>query len=85
MAHECSVITNHTNQILKLVNPFDLLQLARTSKTLRVVLMNRSSQLIWKEALSNIRGLPNCPSILTEPAYAELVFNEQCSVHLPHL
>lgn len=75
---------NYGNQILKLLHPFDLLQLARTTKALRNILMNRASQLIWTEAQVNVKDLPDCPNTLSWPAYTELMFNESCSVIFLH-
>ncbi|KAI0768946.1 hypothetical protein BC629DRAFT_808024 [Irpex lacteus] len=58
--------------------PRDLLHLARTSKALRAFFMSRSSQSMWKSACANVPGLPPCPSDLSEPAYANLVFDAHC-------
>ncbi|KAG6834767.1 hypothetical protein H0H93_007535 [Arthromyces matolae] len=50
------------------LDPLDVLNLSRTSKALRSILMRRSSQFIWKSALAHIEGLPECPSDMTEAA-----------------
>ncbi|KAG9312160.1 hypothetical protein JVU11DRAFT_7450 [Chiua virens] len=60
------------------VYPMDLLNLARTCKYLRNILMHKSSQLLWKVALHRVEGLPDCPSDLTEPQYTNLVFYNYC-------
>ncbi|KZT19471.1 hypothetical protein NEOLEDRAFT_1142039 [Neolentinus lepideus HHB14362 ss-1] len=58
--------------------PLDLLHLARITKAFRRILMHRSSKTIWKNALSNIDGLPPCPDDMSEPAYANLAFDLHC-------
>ncbi|KAJ3489436.1 hypothetical protein NLI96_g2114 [Meripilus lineatus] len=40
--------------------------------------MSRNSALIWSTARRHIVGLPPCPSFLSEPAYANLVFRRDC-------
>ncbi|TFK92315.1 hypothetical protein K466DRAFT_595360 [Polyporus arcularius HHB13444] len=58
--------------------PYDLLQLARTTKTLRKLLMTRSALTIWKRASENLADFPDCPGGLTEPAYVNLMFSPHC-------
>ncbi|KAF9466241.1 hypothetical protein BDZ94DRAFT_1251484 [Collybia nuda] len=60
------------------LNPLDVLYLARTTKPLRDVLMRRSAMSVWKRALANVNGLPECPSDLAEPQWASLVFDTLC-------
>ncbi|KAL0563817.1 hypothetical protein V5O48_018246 [Marasmius crinis-equi] len=60
------------------LNPQDLLHLSRTNKDLRNLLLSRSTILVWKEARSNVEGLPDIPEDLSEPAYAHLCFDTQC-------
>ncbi|KAF9473290.1 hypothetical protein BDN70DRAFT_817465 [Pholiota conissans] len=67
-------------EILCELDPIDLLNLARTTKALRAVLMSRLSMFIWKSARSHIAGLPECPDDLNEPQYAALMFDTRCSV-----
>lgn len=67
-------------QILRLLEPRDLLNLARTSKPFRELLMSRSSASMWKAARENVEGLPDCPAHLSEPAYANLCFFPYCHV-----
>lgn len=62
------------------LNPIDLLYLARTTKALRNILMRTSAKFIWKQALANISGLPDCPTDLNEPQYTNLVFGKNCYV-----
>ncbi|CDO73568.1 hypothetical protein BN946_scf185014.g38 [Trametes cinnabarina] len=60
------------------MHPHDLLHLARTTKALRNVLMRRSAITVWRNALGNVEDLPPCPPDLTEPAYANLLFEPHC-------
>jgi hypothetical protein len=74
-------VTRNSLQIASHLCPIDLLHLARTSKFLRAVLMSRiTSNHIWKASRANIDGLPACPSDLSEPQYARLVFDNSCYV-----
>ncbi|KAF8960826.1 hypothetical protein BDZ97DRAFT_1832033 [Flammula alnicola] len=65
-------------EIFGLLNPSDLLHLARAAKALRGVLMTRSAIFVWKLARSNIEGPPPCPDDLNEPQYANLLFADNC-------
>ncbi|RPD57577.1 hypothetical protein L227DRAFT_506584, partial [Lentinus tigrinus ALCF2SS1-6] len=62
------------------LKPKDLLMLARTCKTLRQCLMERNSAVIWRTARRNVKGLPEPPSYLSEPAYATFIFERRCYV-----
>jgi hypothetical protein len=48
-------------QIFGHLRPYDILRLARTTKALRAILMQRSAISVWKEARANVEGLPDCP------------------------
>ncbi|GLB35481.1 hypothetical protein LshimejAT787_0210460 [Lyophyllum shimeji] len=65
-------------EIFAQLAPYDLLNLSRTSKALRNILMHRSSTYVWKSARSHIVGLPECPSDLSEPQYANLIYYPYC-------
>ena len=58
----------------------DLLNLARTGKHLRNTLMRRSGISVWKAVRATVKGLPECPSDLSEPQYANLMFDMFCHV-----
>ncbi|KAF8602617.1 hypothetical protein BDV93DRAFT_443881, partial [Ceratobasidium sp. AG-I] len=58
----------------------ELLFFARTTKHFRKVLMKRSSACIWRRALEDLEGLPQCPPTMAEPQFIALVFTEDCSV-----
>ncbi|KAF8671164.1 hypothetical protein RHS04_08452 [Rhizoctonia solani] len=49
-------------EIAPYVNPGDLIALIRTNKFFRAMLLTRSAAPIWQCALSNVPGLPPCPS-----------------------
>ncbi|KAF8549225.1 hypothetical protein OG21DRAFT_1515448 [Imleria badia] len=60
------------------IHPLDLLNLARTCKSLRILLMDRASEFIWRAARRQFEDLPDCPDDLSEPAYANLAFYARC-------
>ncbi|KIJ60339.1 hypothetical protein HYDPIDRAFT_160988, partial [Hydnomerulius pinastri MD-312] len=64
--------------ILGLLHPMDLLNLARTTKSFRHLLMQKSSAFAWKTARSQIQSLPDCPPDMSEPQYANLLFYPHC-------
>ncbi|ESK83287.1 hypothetical protein Moror_15047 [Moniliophthora roreri MCA 2997] len=59
------------------LEPHELLQLARTSKDLRKMLMSRSSSSVWKTSRKNA-GIPDPVPPMSEPAFANLLFNPIC-------
>ncbi|KAF9007559.1 hypothetical protein BDQ17DRAFT_1238061, partial [Cyathus striatus] len=67
-------------EIFCYLHPQDVLHLSRTTKQLRGILMTKNARFVWKAAFSTARGLPQCPSDLTEPQYASLAFDEHCHV-----
>ncbi|KAH7886299.1 hypothetical protein F5I97DRAFT_2027864 [Phlebopus sp. FC_14] len=60
------------------LNPLDVLRLTRTTKQFRSVLMHPSSRSVWIAARSNVPDLPGCPSYMSEPQFANLVFDTHC-------
>lgn len=67
-------------QIFGHLLPLDVLRLARTTKQFRHMLMHRSSLSIWIAARKNVPDLPDCPPYLSEPQFANLVFDTHCHV-----
>ncbi|KAG9074822.1 hypothetical protein FS749_013579, partial [Ceratobasidium sp. UAMH 11750] len=69
-------------QIISHSYPGDLLALTRTNKSLRYFLMRRSAAWMWEQAECNLSdmGLPRCPSHMSEPQYAALLFTKLCSI-----
>ncbi|KAJ8462823.1 hypothetical protein ONZ51_g10653 [Trametes cubensis] len=67
-------------EIVVLLHPRDLLNLARTSKEWRAFLMNRRQEPLWKASRTRQEPtLPDLPPFLSEPAYANLMFFKHCS------
>ncbi|THH17874.1 hypothetical protein EW146_g3017 [Bondarzewia mesenterica] len=64
--------------IFRRLTPRDLLQLARTSKALRKVLLSRASVLVWKSARLEFPGMPvpDPPNDVSEPQWANLLLGE---------
>jgi hypothetical protein len=73
-------LTDASIQILSFLYPMDLLNLSRTSKDFRNLLLQRSSAAAWKAARLQVDGLPDCPPDLSEPQYANLAFYPHCHV-----
>lgn len=67
-------------QIFSFLLPMDLLNLSRTNKDFRNLLLRRSSAAAWKAARLHVDGLPDCPPDIAEPQYANLVFYSHCHV-----
>lgn len=42
--------------------------------------MNPESSFIWKDSRDNVPDMPDCPSFLSEQAYANLWFGYHCNV-----
>ncbi|TFK25825.1 hypothetical protein FA15DRAFT_563293, partial [Coprinopsis marcescibilis] len=68
--------------IITHLGPFELLQMARTCKVMRRVLMKPESKHRWEHAFAaNIpAGCPPCPPDLVEPQYANLIWFDHCHV-----
>ncbi|CAE7096265.1 unnamed protein product [Rhizoctonia solani] len=60
--------------------PVDILSLAQANKFFRGLLMTKSSRNIWLNAMKNVKGLPACPTEMSEPEYVALLFTNVCSV-----
>ncbi|KAH7926677.1 hypothetical protein BV22DRAFT_1062546, partial [Leucogyrophana mollusca] len=66
-------------EIFGALHPKDLLNLSRTSKTFRELLMQKSKAFLWRAARSQVPGdFPDCPPDLSEPQYARLAFDTYC-------
>ncbi|KAG8791713.1 hypothetical protein FRC12_008314 [Ceratobasidium sp. 428] len=66
-------------EIARHLTPPDLLTLARSTKLFRAMFMSRSAAPIWQRAISNVVGLPTCPSSLCAPQYVSLIYSKTCS------
>ncbi|KAI1795639.1 hypothetical protein LXA43DRAFT_991437 [Ganoderma leucocontextum] len=69
-------------EIFAFLHPRDLLNLARATREFRALLMGRQSARFWREARQQVEGLPDPPSYLSEPAYANLLFSTHCHICL---
>ncbi|KAH8116967.1 hypothetical protein DFH11DRAFT_1578405, partial [Phellopilus nigrolimitatus] len=65
-------------EITRYLGPHDLLRMARTSRTLRNLLMTKDSKPIWRAA-EDSAGLPECPLDLSSPQYASFIFDAFCT------
>lgn len=63
-------------QIASYMSPYDILQLARTSKSLRGIFMSKSSKHVWVAARTSM-GIPDVDDF-SEPYYADLLFSKRC-------
>ncbi|EUC65664.1 F-box protein [Rhizoctonia solani AG-3 Rhs1AP] len=67
-------------EIMHNLKPIDILNLSRTCKTFRGLLMRRSSEPIWKSAAGNLSyRLPPPPPWLDMPQYVSVVYTNNCS------
>ncbi|KAK0216623.1 hypothetical protein EDD85DRAFT_869672 [Armillaria nabsnona] len=64
--------------IFALLDPLDLLHLARLSKTFRRVLMSKTSVTVWRDAIKNVDGFPGAPIGMSEPAWVSLLLVNTC-------
>ncbi|KAF8310682.1 hypothetical protein DL93DRAFT_1582762 [Clavulina sp. PMI_390] len=66
------------------LNPRDLLAIGRTSKPLRDLLFRRRAANVWircrKQFNFFLPNVPDCPEDLSEPEYANLLFDVGCMV-----
>lgn len=63
-------------QIASYVSPYDLLQLARSTKALREIFMSKRSKHIWV-ASRTAMDIPDLEEF-SEPYYADLLFSRRC-------
>ncbi|EUC65663.1 F-box protein [Rhizoctonia solani AG-3 Rhs1AP] len=67
-------------KIMHNLKPIDILNLSRTCKTFRGLLMRRSSEPIWSRAAENLSYcLPPPPPWLDMPQYVSVVYTNNCS------
>ncbi|CAA7269840.1 unnamed protein product [Cyclocybe aegerita] len=65
-------------EIFGCLRPLDLLHLARTTKSIRALLLHRSATSVWKRAFSGDSSLPPCPDDVSLPSWASLAFDKFC-------
>ncbi|KAK0220670.1 hypothetical protein IW262DRAFT_1386145 [Armillaria fumosa] len=64
--------------IFALLDPLDLLHLARLSKAFRRVLMGKTSVTVWRDAIKNVDGFPGAPIGMSEPVWVSLLLVNTC-------
>ncbi|KAG9113866.1 hypothetical protein FRC07_007716 [Ceratobasidium sp. 392] len=67
--------------VLGYVTPCALVALIRTNKTFRRILLAPSARPIWQAAEDRAPSLPSCPSWMSEPRYAALLFSNLCTTY----
>ena len=67
-------------QIFGHLHPKDVLNISRSTKSLRSLLTERHARGVWRASLASVRALPACPCDMTEIQYASLAFDEWCTV-----
>ncbi|KDQ62855.1 hypothetical protein JAAARDRAFT_188497 [Jaapia argillacea MUCL 33604] len=58
--------------------PLDLLNLSRTNKEFRLMIMSRTSLHLWKVSFDQFPGIPECRPNTSTPRWASLVFEQHC-------
>jgi len=66
-------------EIASSIEPLDLIHLSRLNKEFHATFMSQSARFVWTRVLESVPGLPGCPPDMTEPQYASLIFEQQCS------
>ncbi|KIM37065.1 hypothetical protein M413DRAFT_448779 [Hebeloma cylindrosporum] len=64
-------------EVFSLLSPKDIINLSRTSRIFRDILMTRNATSVWKAARERL-GAPECPSVMSEPQWAVLLFGNLC-------
>ncbi|CDO76828.1 hypothetical protein BN946_scf185033.g25 [Trametes cinnabarina] len=65
-------------EIFSYLDPLDLLNLVRTSKSLRKFLLNPRLAYTWEVVRKSVRDIPPPPPFMSEPAFIHLVFSTYC-------
>ncbi|CAA7263085.1 unnamed protein product [Cyclocybe aegerita] len=64
-------------EVFSHLSPKDIINLARTSRMFRETLMTTNATTVWKTAREQV-GAPDCPSYMSEPQWAVLLFGNVC-------
>lgn len=68
-------------QIFSLVEPLDLLHLARSARIFRRTLMSRASKTVWQRScMLHYPDMPSPGDLMSEPAWINLLFHHYCHV-----
>ncbi|KIP06012.1 hypothetical protein PHLGIDRAFT_36159 [Phlebiopsis gigantea 11061_1 CR5-6] len=65
-------------EVLLCLDPMDLLNLARTSKDFRRLLMSQNSAHVWKTVIQDADDIPDCPADLSPPSFVHLLYQSIC-------
>ena len=68
-----------THQVFSHLTPKDIIHLSRTSRVFRDTLMMKNATSVWKAARGRFAA-PECPSNMSEPQWAVLLFGNLCQV-----
>ena len=87
LVHQTSSID--VQQIFGQLDPVDLLNLARTTKAFRAVLLSQQSRFLWKSVLDAFEGGDElhypCPEDVSIPVWVNLIYGgESCDVRSFH-
>ena len=66
-------------EVFSHLTPKDIIHLSRTSRIFRDTLMMKNATSVWKAARERC-GAPECPSTMSEPQWAILLFGNLCQV-----
>ncbi|KAF8186716.1 hypothetical protein BJ912DRAFT_852021 [Pholiota molesta] len=66
-------------EITSHLHPLDLLRLSRASRHFARMFLRTDNRHAWLAARRTVKGLPDCPSDLSEARYAHLLFESICS------
>lgn len=72
---------NALRKVAGYLEPQDLLNMARSARSLRNLLMSKDSKRIWRIS-REASEIPDCPEDLSEPQYADLLFGIGCYVRI---
>ncbi|KAM5540116.1 hypothetical protein V8D89_006256, partial [Ganoderma adspersum] len=65
-------------QVAAHLHPLDMLNLSRASKSLRSIVLAKSTRSAWIASLATVDRLPSCPANMSEPLHAALLFDQYC-------
>ncbi|PIL34411.1 hypothetical protein GSI_03186 [Ganoderma sinense ZZ0214-1] len=65
-------------QVAAHLHPLDMLNLARASKSLRSIVLAKSTRSAWIASLATVDSIPSCPEDMSESLHAALLFDQYC-------
>ena len=74
-------------QILRRLDPRDLLHLSRLSKRLHTGIMSRTFAYVWRASIAGVKGPspPPKPDDMNEPQYVDLLWGKGCHVRRSYM